>query len=212
MQNLTYRTFVAADAIAVSQVALEAWRFTYQAIYEEAFIASFVQTHYAPGRLAALVPQVQAGRMFFHVALHLDRIIGYCHLGLTPPGAELFRLYLHPLYIGCGIGWGLLQQGEAFVRASTARYRAALDTVERAFSEMPRVTFPSPRAAFYAFFAVDGVTDSYAFAEEVLRRSGVGLAPGAAFGPQGEGYLRLCFAADESLLERALDQMRPLLC
>ena len=70
------------------------------------------------------------------------------------------------------------------------------------------MTFPVPRAAFYAFFAVDGVTDSYAFAEQVLHQCGVGLAPGAAFGPQGEGYLRLCFAADVSLLERALDQMR----
>ena len=58
---------------------------------------------------------------------------------------------------------------------------------------------------------MDGVTDSYAFAEQVLRQSGVGLAPGAAFGPEGEGYLRLCFAADVSLLERALEQIRPLL-
>jgi len=104
-----------------------------------------------------------------------------------------------------------LEQGETFIRASTARYRAALEAVLCAFGELPRVTFPVPRAAFYAFFAVDGVTDSYTFAEQVLRQCGVGLAPGAAFGPQGEGYLRLCFAADVSLLERALDQMGPLL-
>jgi len=104
-----------------------------------------------------------------------------------------------------------LQGGEAFIRASAARYQAALEAVKCAFSELPRVTFPVPQAAFYAFFAVDGVSDSYAFAEQVLRECGVGLAPGAAFGPQGEGYLRLCFASDVSLLERALEQMRPLL-
>lgn len=104
-----------------------------------------------------------------------------------------------------------LQGGEEFIRDSSARYRAALNAVECAFSELPRVTFPSPQAAFYAFFAVDGVTDSYAFAEKALRQCGVGLAPGAAFGPQGEGYLRLCFAADLTVLERALAQMRPLL-
>lgn len=104
-----------------------------------------------------------------------------------------------------------LQDGEAFIRASAARYQAALEAVKRAFGELPRVTFPVPQAAFYAFFAVDGVSDSYAFAEQVLRQCGVGLAPGAAFGPQGEGYLRLCFASDVSLLERALEQMRPLL-
>ena len=104
-----------------------------------------------------------------------------------------------------------LQQGEAFIRESVARYRAALATVERCFSELPRVEFPEPRATFYAFFAVDGVTDSFSFAERILRETGVGLAPGAAFGPQGEGYLRLCFAAEPSLLERALAKLRPLL-
>ena len=104
-----------------------------------------------------------------------------------------------------------LQLGEPFIRESVARYRSALEAVERRFAELPRVTFPKPRATFYAFFAVDGVADSYAFAEKVLRETGVGLAPGAAFGPQGEGYLRLCFAADVALLERALSQMRPLL-
>jgi len=104
-----------------------------------------------------------------------------------------------------------LQGGEAFIRSSTMRYRDALAAVERAFGELPRVTLPLPNAAFYAFFAVDGVADSYAFAEQILRQRGVGLAPGAAFGPQGEGYLRLCFAADVSLLERALERMRSLL-
>lgn len=104
-----------------------------------------------------------------------------------------------------------LKDGEAFIDASRERYQAARDLVAATFSDLPRVTFPVPQAAFYAFFAVDGVSDSYAFAQRVLRQCGVGLAPGAAFGPQGEGYLRLCFASDVSLLERALEQMRPLL-
>lgn len=104
-----------------------------------------------------------------------------------------------------------LHDGEPFIRASIARYRAALAAVSNCFAELPRVSFPLPRAAFYAFFAVEGVTDSYAFAEQALRQCGVGLAPGAAFGPQGEGYLRLCYAAELPLLERALRQMRPLL-
>ena len=104
-----------------------------------------------------------------------------------------------------------LQQGEAFISASMERYRAARDMVESTFAELPRVTFPLPRAAFYAFFTVDGVEDSYRFAEKILQECGVGLAPGAAFGPQGEGYLRLCYAAELPLLERALRQMRHLL-
>ncbi len=104
-----------------------------------------------------------------------------------------------------------LQEGEGFVRASLARYQAARTLLVERFAELPRVNLPLPSAAFYAFFSVEGVSDSYAFAERVLRECGVGLAPGAAFGPQGEGYLRLCFAADTPLLERALTRMLPLL-
>ena len=104
-----------------------------------------------------------------------------------------------------------LREGEAFISASRERYRAARDLVSRSFAELPRVGFPLPRAAFYAFFTVDGVADSYSFAERVLRECSVGLTPGAAFGPQGEGYLRLCFAAEAPLLDKALTQMLPLL-
>ena len=111
MQDLTYRPFTAEDATAVYQVALEAWRYTYRAIYDAAFIESFVHTHYAPGHLAALVPLVQAGAVFFHVAVHQDQVVGYCHLGLTPRGAELFRLYLLPAYIGRGTGWAFTARG-----------------------------------------------------------------------------------------------------
>ena len=104
-----------------------------------------------------------------------------------------------------------LQKGEPFIRASIERYRAALELVAETFAALPRVSFPLPRAAFYAFFAVEGVQNSFDFAVEILEKSGVGLAPGAAFGTQGEGYLRLCFAAEVDLLQRALNKMRPLL-
>ncbi len=104
-----------------------------------------------------------------------------------------------------------LAKGEDFIRSSTARYRATLDLLVDSLAELPRVSLPAPQATFYAFFTVEGMGDSYSFALEVLRKTGVGLAPGAAFGPQGEGYLRLCFAVELDLLERALRQMRPLL-
>ena len=109
-------------------------------------------------------------------------------------------------------GISALQEGESFISASLDRYRAALETVVEALEELPRVTFPPPRAAFYAFFSVDGVADSLRLCRSAAEiETGVGLAPGAAFGPQGEGFLRLCFAADVNLLRRALARMKPLL-
>ena len=104
-----------------------------------------------------------------------------------------------------------LEQGEAFINASLKRYKAALDVVVEQLEAYSRVFFPKPQAAFYAFFGVEGVTDSYAFAEEALLETGVGLAPGIAFGPEGEGYLRLCYAVDTTIIQQALERLSPML-
>ena len=59
--------------------------------------------------------------------------------------------------------------------------------------------------------SVDGVADSVAFAKEILLRHKVGLAPGVAFGPSGEGRLRLCYASAPERLSEALDRLAPAL-
>ncbi len=46
---------------------------------------------------------------------------------------------------------------------------------------------------------------------KVVCEVGVGLAPGRAFGPSGEGRLRLCFAAEAATLSTALDRLAPAL-
>jgi aspartate/methionine/tyrosine aminotransferase len=38
--------------------------------------------------------------------------------------------------------------------------------------------------------------------------AGLGLAPGAAFGPEGEGFIRWCFAADEQRLADGVERLR----
>ena len=65
-----------------------------------------------------------------------------------------------------------------------------------------------PDGAFYAFIGVDGLTDSLDFALRLVHDHGVALAPGIAFGPGGEGYLRLCFAQARPRLERAMERLR----
>jgi aspartate/methionine/tyrosine aminotransferase len=97
-----------------------------------------------------------------------------------------------------------LRDGEPYVddlrRHYTARRTQALD----ALAKLGGVSVPEPEGAFYAFARVQGLEDSAAFALALLRSSGVALAPGSAFGPGGEGHLRLCFAASEATLEEAL--------
>jgi aspartate/methionine/tyrosine aminotransferase len=112
------------------------------------------------------------------------------------------------------VQWGgvaALDHGDDYVEALVRRYAEAAALVYDRLSGVPRVRLSRPRSAFYAFFQVDGVTDSFAYAVELMHRAKVGLAPGVAFGPAGEGRLRLCFAASLPKLSRALDRLVPAL-
>jgi aspartate aminotransferase len=104
-----------------------------------------------------------------------------------------------------------LRDGESFVRETVERYSRARDLVFQRLAGMPRVKLARPEAAFYAFFSVDGMEDSLAFAKTLLTETKVGLAPGAAFGPGGEGHLRLCYAATLATLSEAMDRLEPAL-
>jgi len=112
------------------------------------------------------------------------------------------------------VQWGgvaALDHGDDYVDALVRRYAEAGQLVYDRLSALPRVRLPRPRSAFYAFFQVDGVTDSFEYAIELMKRAKVGLAPGAAFGPAGEGRLRLCFATSLPKLSLALDRLVPAL-
>lgn len=104
-----------------------------------------------------------------------------------------------------------IRDGESLVAEIVAQYRQARDLVTQRLGGMRRVRMTRPEAAFYAFFRVEGMTDSLAFAKDIVSKSGVGLAPGIAFGPEGEGWLRLCFATSTRRLSEAMDRLEPML-
>ena len=60
----------------------------------------------------------------------------------------------------------------------------------------------------YAFFRVAGVTDSLALCKQLVTEAGLGLAPGIAFGPEAEGYLRWCFATHPDRIDKGLERFR----
>jgi len=91
------------------------------------------------------------------------------------------------------------------------RCHTGRDIVMAGLRRFPRVHAVPPEGAFYAFFRVEGMSDSLNVAKDIVRRCKVGLAPGAAFGPMGEGYLRLCFASAPERLALALERLRPML-
>jgi len=69
------------------------------------------------------------------------------------------------------------------------------------------IEVPEARGAMYAFLRIAGFPDDMALAQDLLGRVALGLAPGSAFGPEGAGWLRWCFAAQPEKLAAGLDRL-----
>jgi len=94
-----------------------------------------------------------------------------------------------------------IERGAEIVAHSVARYQAARDLLYERLNALPGITSPKPKGAMYLFFRVDGERDTLALCKQLVREAGLGLAPGSAFGPKGEGYVRWCFASSPERLE-----------
>jgi aspartate/methionine/tyrosine aminotransferase len=101
-----------------------------------------------------------------------------------------------------------LDIADQFVPQLQGRMKACRDRLVGGLQRLPGVCVASPPGGMYAFLRIDGQDDSLAVAKQLVADHGLGLAPGAAFGPEGEGWLRWCFAAkDPARLELGLQRL-----
>jgi aspartate/methionine/tyrosine aminotransferase len=133
---------------------------------------------------------------------------------VVPPGlmADLGKLIEYntscaPVFVQRA-GVVAVSEGEKVIAHTLERFRRARDFLISALRELPGVRSALPEGTMYAFFAIEGMSDSLAFCKRLVREQGLGLAPGVAFGPEGEGYLRWCFAADEAKLADGIERLR----
>jgi aspartate aminotransferase len=104
----------------------------------------------------------------------------------------------------------LTPQGDIFRETLRARCAANRAIVADFIARQNRVRWMTPDGAFYGHLQVDGLTDSLAFAKDLVRRANVGTAPGSAFGqgdPRDEAYVRICFARDAGGLAEGLKRI-----
>ena len=97
-------------------------------------------------------------------------------------------------------GLAAISQGEPTVARTRERLCRARDFLVGELRKLPGIEVAPPAGAMYAFFRVDGLADSFAFCKRLVHEARLGLAPGSAFGSEGEGYVRWCFASDEARL------------
>jgi aspartate/methionine/tyrosine aminotransferase len=101
-----------------------------------------------------------------------------------------------------------ITQGEATVAHTLERFRSARDLLVRELRVIEGIEVASPRGAMYVFFHVAGVGDSLDFCKRLVREARLGLAPGSAFGSEGQGFVRWCFAASEERLVEGVRRLR----
>ena len=106
-------------------------------------------------------------------------------------------------YVRRMAGYGVTVD-ESHIQTSATATR---DFLVRELAKLPGVEVAPPAGAMYAFFRVDGLTDSFAFCKRLVHEARIGLAPGSAFGPEGEGCVRWCFASDEARLAEGVSRL-----
>ena len=90
-----------------------------------------------------------------------------------------------------------------------AHLKHCRDTLVPLLATVPGVRVASAKGGMYAFFQLDGASDSLDTAKRRVTEAGLGLAPGNAFAPEAQGWLRWCFASkDPQRLVQGVDRLK----
>jgi aspartate/methionine/tyrosine aminotransferase len=103
-----------------------------------------------------------------------------------------------------------VERGDEVIAHTIDRYRVARDFLHERLNALPGITAPKSKGAMYLFFrvnGVDGCDDTLALCKRLVTEAKLGLAPGSAFGPEGEGYVRWCFASSVERLEDGVTRL-----
>ncbi len=101
-----------------------------------------------------------------------------------------------------------LQRSDDVTPRVVAHLKTCRDTLVPLLRAVPGVELEAAKGGMYAFFKLDGFGDSLSLAKRLVAEAGLGLAPGNAFAPEAQGWLRWCFASkDVSRLEEGVARL-----
>ena len=106
-------------------------------------------------------------------------------------------------------GMAALQHTADITPRVVAHLKACRDTLVPLLQTVPGVRVASAKGGMYAFFQIEGHTDTVQTAKRLVTEAGLGLAPGEAFAPEAAGWLRWCFASkDLGRLEQGVERLK----
>jgi len=122
----------------------------------------------------------------------------------------------NPTSISQRAAWRALQTDPCLVEEMVEKFNERRKLIMQHLSEIPSVTFPTPRGAFYIFanfssylgksFQEKSINSSLELAELLLEKAQIACVPGIAFGM--EGYLRFSYAASEENIENGMKRLK----
>jgi aspartate/methionine/tyrosine aminotransferase len=102
-----------------------------------------------------------------------------------------------------------LQRTQEVTPQIVAHLKTCRDTLVPLLQAVPGVRVSSAPGGMYAFFQIAGHDDALHTAKRLVLEAGLGLAPGNAFAPDAEGWLRWCFASkDVARLEEGVRRLQ----
>ena len=171
-------------------------------------------------------PSRRSAPSFLEISDPEDRVIGVnsfskawlmtgWRLGwmVAPPGLEIELGKLIEYNTSCApdfvqaAGLVAVRDGERDVLALRRDLQDTRDLMLARLGAMPGVSAIPPEGGMYVFFRIAGQDNSLDLAKRLIHEAGLGLAPGAAFGPEGEGWLRWCIATAPARLEQGLSRL-----
>ncbi len=99
-----------------------------------------------------------------------------------------------------------LRGDQGAVRAMVAEFKKRRDIMIDGLRKMG-IECALPRGAFYAFAKVSQFGNSVEVTEKLLQDALVAVTPGSAFGPNGEGYVRLSYATSRQNIEDGINRI-----
>ncbi len=94
-------------------------------------------------------------------------------------------------------GIAALARADEVTPRVVAHLKACRDALVPALQALPGVQVATPKGGMYAFFKLPVAGDSLTIAKRLVQEAGLGLAPGNAFAPEANGWLRWCFASQD---------------
>jgi aspartate/methionine/tyrosine aminotransferase len=106
-------------------------------------------------------------------------------------------------------GIAALHHTDEITPSVVAHLKLCRDTLIPLLQAVPGVQVAPARGGMYAFFKLAAHPDSLQTAKRLVLEAGLGLAPGEAFAPEAQGWLRWCFASrDLQRLVQGVDRLQ----